>query len=89
MTEEKSAAEKLAAELCYKPEEAWKVLDDAETSLKEQILAVFEKSRDSACDLFGVTEKLRKFESAYYSAYREDILDRLQLNVTVSFDDLR
>ena len=29
MTEEKSAAEKLAAELCYKPEEAWKVLDDA------------------------------------------------------------
>lgn len=66
-----------------------KVLDDAETSLKEQILAVFEKSRDSACDLFGVTEKLRKFESAYYSAYREDILDRLQLNVTVSFDDLR
>lgn len=68
------------------PEE---VFADAENSLKEQILSVFEKSRLSGCDLFGVTERLRKFNTRYYPAYREDILDRLRLTVSVSFEGIR
>ena len=68
------------------PEE---VLTDAENALSAQILEVFEKSRADGCDLFEVTEKLRKFENDYYSAYRDDILGRVLPQVEVKISALR
>lgn len=68
------------------PEE---VLTDAENALSAQILEVFEKSRADGCDLFEVTEKLRKFENDYYSAYRDDILGRVIPQVEVKISALR
>lgn len=65
------------------------LLADAENSLAANILDVFEKSRESGCDLFGATEKLRKFENRYYPAYRDDLLTRLRPRVEVHLSSLR
>lgn len=65
------------------------IFAEAEETLKSQIRDVFEKSRASGCDLFRATEKLQRFQSKYFSAYRDDLLDRVQLDVNVTFKSVR
>jgi len=65
------------------------IFKSAEALLKKQISNVFEKSRKSGCDAFDVLQKLQKYERKYYSAFQENILDRLILDVNVEFESLR
>ncbi len=66
-----------------------KVFKAAEEDLKKKITQVFDKSRKSRCDVFNILDRLQKFENNYFSAFREDILDRLLLHVSVEFESLR
>lgn len=45
----------------------------------------FEKSRKKNCDLYGVKKRLQKFESRYYRAFENDLLDRVALHVSAKF----
>lgn len=65
------------------------VFKEAQDKLKREISSVFEKSRKCKCDVFGAAERLQKFETAYYSAFKEDILDRLEFSAEVTFKALR
>ena len=66
-----------------------KVFEAAKKDLEKKISQVFEKSRKSRCDVFNVLDRLQKFESDYFPAFREDILDRLIFSVDVTFESLR
>ena len=66
-----------------------KVFEAAKKDLEQKISQVFEKSRKSRCDVFNVLDRLQKFESDYFPAFREDILDRLIFSVDVTFESLR
>lgn len=66
-----------------------KIFADAKQKLTAEIVSVFEKSKKSRCDVFDVGERLQKFENDYFSAFREDILERLILDVSVEFENLR
>ncbi len=61
------------------------VLDEAGKKMTRLIKSVFEKSRANGCDLFGAGKRLQKYESAYYNAYRDNILERLLFYADVSF----
>ncbi|MBQ8885089.1 MAG: hypothetical protein IJY62_01770 [Clostridia bacterium] len=61
----------------------------AKEKLSGEIQSVFEKSRNCKCDVFGILERLQKFEAGYYSAFKEDILERLDYKIEVSFESLR
>lgn len=61
------------------------VLDEAGKKLTRLIKSVFEKSRANGCDLFDAGKRLQKYESAYYNAYRDNILERLLFYADVRF----
>lgn len=61
------------------------VLDEAGKKLTRLIKSVFEKSRANGCDLFDAGKRLQKYESAYYNAYRDNILERLLFYADVHF----
>lgn len=61
------------------------VLDEAGKKLTRLIKSVFEKSRANNCDLFDAGKRLQKYESAYYNAYRDNILERLLFYADVRF----
>lgn len=61
------------------------VLDEAGKKLTRLIKSVFEKSRANSCDLFDAGKRLQKYESAYYNAYRDNILERLLFYADVRF----
>ena len=66
-----------------------KVFEDASKDLTEKITRVFEKSKKTKCDIFNVVGRLKKFENKYFSAFHENLLDRLVFSVDVRFDSLR
>ena len=66
-----------------------KVFEDASKDLTEKITRVFEKSRKTKCDIFNAVGRLKKFEHKYFSAFHENLLDRLVFSVDVRFDSLR
>lgn len=61
------------------------VLDEAGKKLTRLIKSVFEKSRANGCDLFDAGKRLQKYASAYYNAYRDNILERLLFYADVRF----
>ncbi len=61
----------------------------AERTLKEQIERTFDKCRQSKCDLFGLTDRLRKYDNKYYEALKNDLMDRTTLSVAVHFQSIR
>ena len=61
----------------------------AERTLKEQIERTFDKCRQSKCDLFGLTDLLRKYDNKYYEALKNDLMDRTTLSVAVRFQSVR
>lgn len=61
------------------------VLDEAGKKLTRLIKSVFEKSRANGCDLFDAGKRLQKYKSAYYNAYRDNILERLLFYADVRF----
>ena len=65
------------------------VLDEAGKKLERLVKSTFEKSRAHGCDLFGAEKRLQRFESAYYNAYRENILERVLFYTDVRFSSAR
>lgn len=51
-----------------------KVKSAAEERMEKILSDIFIKCRDTGCDLFRVIDKLKKFESRYYEAYKNDVL---------------
>lgn len=61
----------------------------AQKKLEEEILSVFETGRQCNCDVFGVLDRLQKFEPNYFNAFKDDLLDRIHPKISVSFSPLR
>lgn len=61
----------------------------AEKKLAAEIDSVFEKCRKTGCDLFGIKEKLLKYEKAHFQALSDTALDGAILDVEVRFRNVR
>ena len=61
----------------------------AEKKLRAEIMNVFEKCQKTGCDLFGIQEKLRKYEKAHFQALSDRALDSAILDVEVRFRNVR
>ena len=61
----------------------------AEKKLAAEIDSVFEKCRQTNCDLFGIKEKLLKYEKAHFQALSDTALDGAILDVEVRFRNVR
>ena len=65
------------------------VFAQAEKRLAGQINSLFEKCRTSGCDLFGLTEQIRKKESERFDDLRPTVLQNAVLEVAVQFRGVR
>ena len=65
------------------------VFDLAEKKLKSEILRVYEKCRNSGCDLFGIRERLERYEKAHFKALSDSVLDNAVIEVNVRFSGVR
>jgi Ger(x)C family germination protein len=65
------------------------VFDLAEKKLKAEILRVYEKCRNSGCDLFGLKERLEKYEKTNFSKLSDSVLDTSVVDVSVHFRGVR
>ncbi len=65
------------------------VFDLAEKKLKAEILRVYEKCRNSGCDLFGLKERLEKYEKTHFPKLSDSILDTSIVDVSVHFQGVR
>ena len=61
----------------------------AEKKLTADILSVFEKARQSGCDVFGVRDLLLKHKPKKLHAFQNTILQNTLPNVTVRFQNVR
>lgn len=53
------------------------LLQKAEELLARDLSAVFEKCRENQCDIFGALDRLQKYHTTFYNAYKEDLLARI------------
>lgn len=65
------------------------VLRRAEEKLLRILREVFEKARAVGCDIFDVKDRLQKYENAYFTAYKENVLERLIFYADVTFEPTR
>ena len=65
------------------------VFDLAEKKLKAEILRVYEKCRNSGCDLFGLKERLEKYEKTHFPKLSDSVLDTSIVDVNVHFRGVR
>ena len=65
------------------------VFDLAEKKLKAEILRVYEKCRNSGCDLFGLRERLERYEKTHLKALSDSVLDSSVVEVNVRFSGVR
>jgi Ger(x)C family germination protein len=64
------------------------VLRETERILQDSLLSAFETCRAVRCDLFEVTDKLKKCESRYYASYKDIVLERTVPSIAVRVSDL-
>lgn len=62
------------------PEE---ILKSAEEQITRILNDIFDKCAETNCDLFEITDKLKRFENKYFHAYKKDILKRTKPEFTV------
>lgn len=60
-----------------------KTLRDIENKIVEYYEIAFKKMQDSNCDLYGLADELYKFHYSHYDEYKDDILHRTKLDVSV------
>ena len=65
------------------------VLEKAETKLKKSIVALFEKTKETECDIFECIETLKRKEYDEYAEQKDTILQRIQPVVEVKFQNVR
>lgn len=66
-----------------------KTLKAAEEKLTELFNGIFDKCVKSNCDLFELTNKLKRYEYKYFNAYKRDILKRTKPEFTVKISSLK
>ena len=59
------------------------VLKATEEKVKGILNGMFDKLRESGCDLFQLTDELYKFHHRYYDDYKEDFLNNVQPEINV------
>ena len=64
-------------------------LASAEKKLSAEILRVFEKCRLSGCDLFGIQERLMKYEKKHANRLSDSALANAIADVEVHFRGIR
>ena len=65
------------------------VLKSAEEKLQRDILQLFEKTRALNCDVFDCSLELKRKHFERYESSRETLLQEIQPNVTVKFQNVR
>ena len=65
------------------------VLKAAGEKFAKAVRSAFEKSRALNCDIFDVKNRLQKYESAYFSAYKDSVLERLLFSAEAKFEPTR
>lgn len=65
------------------------VFRNAEKKLAAEIESAFEKCRRTGCDLFGIKEKLRKYEKAHFQALSDIALSTANVKIDVFFRNIR
>lgn len=63
------------------------VLAAAEKKLKDDLTAVFERSKQKNADVFLCLNRLKKYHYGYFAAYENDLLSRLTAEFTVKLKD--
>lgn len=66
-----------------------RVLHDAALALKADVEKTFAAAQEKNCDLFGLTELLKKYEHKYFEAYKNDLLRRATPTVHVTVKSIR
>jgi hypothetical protein len=61
----------------------------AEKKLAAQIHRVFEKTQKTGCDLFGVKERLEKYEKRHFYAIQDTALQGAIVEVNIHFRNIR
>lgn len=61
----------------------------AEKKLSAEIHRVFEKCRACGCDLFGIVERLEKYEKKHFIALQDNALDTAIAEIKVHFHNIR
>ncbi len=65
------------------------IFDLAEKKLQAEIVNVYEKCRNCECDLFGLRERLEKYEKKHFRALSDSVLQNSLIRVTVCFRGVR
>ncbi len=63
-----------------------KLVKQAQTMLEQNLLELFETSRQTGCDFLKIKEKIYRFSHKHYARYKDVFLDRItpEVKVTVS-----
>ena len=62
---------------------------NAGNALKEQILSVFQYCKEINFDAFDAIGKLQKYENNHFARLKDSLVERLQLDLSVSFAPIR
>ena len=65
------------------------LLNAAETALKAEIERTVESAKACGSDVFGATDLLKKYENKYFNAFKKDIFERANVEVSVKFKSVR
>ena len=65
------------------------VFTTAQKKLAGEITTLFEKTRATGCDLFGVRESLIKYEKQAFHSFQDTILSKTILSVNVTIKNIR
>ena len=59
------------------------VLDGAEKELKTRFENLIEISRKTGCDMLGIRKQLHKYYYKYYDAFKDDVLNRMEISYKI------
>ena len=65
------------------------VLRAAEQKFRDELSSAFQKAAAARCDLFGIKEKLYRFCYRQYPAFKDSILDSVQVRYDIRFTSLK
>jgi hypothetical protein len=61
----------------------------AQKKLLAQISTAFEKCKSCGCDLFGLQERLHKYNHSKYTQLKNEILQKTKLEAKITFSSIR
>ena len=64
------------------------VLKATEKAIKDRLEKLVNACKESGCDLLGAKDKLHKFNFKYYDAFKDDLLDRMQVEYEIKVESI-